>query len=462
LIFADVKATCLLFSFLKEDNSKMLSSSKWVLLLGLLFLPVTSSAQNVSNKAGKSIDLIEAITRTIEHNPKLRGYDFQLAAQQAREHQAGLSASPQLTVNIEDVAGNGVYDGVDNAQLTLGVAWLVEGQTRKSVVEVARASTASLTTKRDINRLDLAANTAQLYLEALAMQARLSVIEESLSTAKNTLKAVRKRVQAGRSAQAELSRAQAEVLHRELDREDIEHELSSSYYLLAAQWGEVKPSFSYLKGDVYALPSPLTYTDLRDRLVNNPTMIDLFAERNIRKARLQQALSESNPAWQFNLGVRHHENTGDQSLLAGVSIPFGERSRNQSGIKAAKHEMSVLDAKESELRIQFESSLYVQYQEYLHSLHRIEIHREKIIPLLSRALKETERAYRAGRYSYLELLNAQSELLSAKTKLLEASVDARINVIELERLTGIRVEQTGAQSMNKSPIAESSGVNNEY
>jgi len=46
------------------------------------------------------------------------------------------------------------------------------------------------------------------------------------------------------------------------------------------------------------------------------------------------------------------------------------------------------------------------------------------------------KAYEVGRYSYLEWLSVQNELLDSQSALLNASLSAHQNKIEIERLTG--------------------------
>ena len=71
----------------------------------------------------------------------------------------------------------------------------------------------------------------------------------------------------------------------------------------------------------------------------------------------------------------------------------------------------------------------------------IETVRAAIIPQLEQALIDTRRAYRLGRYSYLELRSVQEELLDAQNSLVEASINAQHSIIEIERLTGVRIAQ---------------------
>jgi len=64
-----------------------------------------------------------------------------------------------------------------------------------------------------------------------------------------------------------------------------------------------------------------------------------------------------------------------------------------------------------------------------------------VIPLLEQALSETRRGYSLGRYGYFELRSVQTELLDAQEMLIEASVVAHQQIINIEQLTGARLVQ---------------------
>jgi cobalt-zinc-cadmium efflux system outer membrane protein len=55
---------------------------------------------------------------------------------------------------------------------------------------------------------------------------------------------------------------------------------------------------------------------------------------------------------------------------------------------------------------------------------------------LEKALKQTDYAYERGRYSYLELVDAQRTWQEARRALIEAAERAQTLQVEIERLTG--------------------------
>jgi len=402
----------------------------------------TTDTQSIT----QSINLQEAISKTFEHNPVLRTFSYALKAQAGRQLQAGLATSPEMSFIVEDAIGSGDFKGTDKAQATLGIAWVLEGEIRQGYMDVARAGTSSLTTQANIERLDAAAETARLYIISLANQARRSNAIKTLDLAKQTVFAVQKRVAAGKSPEAELARAQAELARQQLGLEDIEHELSSAIRLLAAQWGETQPGFVQVEGNIFSLPTIHTFEALKAQLEQSPDFTRLMSDKRLMQAQLKLAESQSSPEWRVNLGIRHFQTTRDQALVAGISIPFGERSRNTGRIIEARENLSQTLAQQDELRVRIETTLFVLSQKLQHSLHRVDAYRKQIIPRLEKALKQTRRAYDLGRYSYLEWRSVQVDLLEARTSLVEASIDAHLKVIEIERLTGVRMTRPVSKS----------------
>ncbi len=423
------------------SRSKNLLFSYTLLLFSTLIHAETDT-EALLNAGAHGISLRHAINRTFEHNPALKSLHYQLKAQQGLELQAGFAASPELSFVVEDALGTGDFTGSDMAQATLNISWVVEGDIRQGFMDEARAGTLSLSTEESIKRLDAAAETARLYLICLSHQARMINADSTLKLANETVGAVHRRVIAGKAPEAELARAEAELAKKQLDREALNHQLSSTIRLLAAQWGETQPDFTQVEGDIFSLPTPLSFEALKNRIEQSPDFLRLLSDKRLRQTQLTLMQSRASPQWQVNLGVRHFELTNDQALVAGISIPFGERTRNTGRISAAREKLSQTHALQDELRVRIETTLFALSQQLQHSMHRIDAYQKQIIPRLETAFKQTRRAYELGRYSYLEWRSVQAELLDARTSLIEDSINAHLKMIEIERLTGIPITRS--------------------
>ena len=398
-----------------------------------------SFGQTVSTSDQAALNLDTAVARTLQSNPRLIAFGYQIHAQQGRLQQSELKPNLQLGLSVENAFGSGIYQGFDSAETTLSLAWVLERGKRESRIDAARAGISFLETEAEIWRLDAGAETARVFLDTLALQERLIRTDDAVMLAEQTTAAVQKRVQAGRTPAADLARAEAELARMRLDREDIEHELRTSHRRLAAQWGATQPDFTHVIGDVHQLPTPDAYASLLTRLEQNPDLSRYLNEKRLREAELRLAEAQAKPNWQLTAGIRRLERSDDQAFIAGITIPLTTRNRNEGRISEARARLAMTDADRAATRVRIETQLFALYQELQYSLHRAATIREEILPRIEQALEDTERAYAAGRYGYFELRVVQAELLDTRTALVESSIDAHRHVIEIERMTGTAV-----------------------
>ena len=405
---------------------------------GLTGSCATHAAATQSDRK-QTVNLERSIALTIERNPELVAFGFQLDAQRGRIRQAGLRPNPELGLELENLAGTDTFSGVDSVEATIGLTWILERGKQRRRTDVARAGLSLLGTDADVRRLDAAAETARIYLECLEYQALLELTDEAVQLSRRTVEAARKRVEAGRSPPADLARAEVALSEQQLALEDYSHSLTTALHRLSAQWGDNSPSFARVEGNASTLPVPISYEQLRERVDSSPDLGRYMSEKRLREAEVRLARSRARPNWRVNVGVRHLERTGDQALVAGITIPLATRNRNEGRIAETRAVLAMSDASREAAKVRVETQLFESYQELVHALHVAEKFRDEILPRVERALRETERAYEAGRYSYLEMRSAQDDALNARTAAIVAAIDANRNLIEIERLTGAAV-----------------------
>lgn len=389
----------------------------------------------------RALGLQEALARALKHNKELAAFDHRLDEQVGRVQQSGLMPNPELGLIVEDVVGSGSYNSFDSAQTTLSLEWALERNLRRRRVGAAEARSAMLISDAEILRLDIAAETALRFLSSLANQSQLMSASDAVVLAEDTVVAVKRRVEAGKAPSLELIRAEAELATAQLARGGIAHELSSSYRRLAAQWGETKPAFTQVDGDLLRLPVPQPFVSITSRIEGNPQIARLLSEERVAKADQRLAEARTWPALRPVVGVRHYAATDDVAVVAGLKVPLPLFNRNQGQIAATGAALARTRADAEAARVRVHTALFEVYQELQHHLHRAETLRDEIVPRLAQALDETRRGYKQGRYSYFEWRSVQADLLAARSALVEDSVGAHRRVISLERLTGEGVAQ---------------------
>jgi len=388
--------------------------------------------------SGESIALPDALERTLARSPELIAFDYQIAAAEGRLRQARLAPNPELNATVEDVLGSGSLTGLDSAETTVTLGWILERGLRQRIVDAAQAGVSLRGADAEVLRLDAAAETARRFIDCLAQQARIETTARAVQLAEETVTAVQGRVAAGLAPEAELARAEAELARAELAREDVEHELSSAYRRLSAQWGDTEPDFGAVSGELRALPRGEPFEALLSRLERNPELARFATQQRLDEAEVRLAEARSRPSWRISGGIRRFEGIGDHGLVAGITVPLPIRDRNQGRVMEARAELARTEAEATAARVGIETTLFTLYQEFQHDLHVAMRLGEDVIPRIESALADTRRAYELGRYSYYEWRTVQAELLQASNDLLDVTIDAHRIVIEIERLTGAR------------------------
>ncbi|MDP3517400.1 MAG: TolC family protein [Pseudohongiella sp.] len=388
-----------------------------------------------------SITLEQAIANTLTRNSDLQAFGYEMRVQDSVILQAGLSPKPELNISVEDVLGTGAAQGLSGAQTTVSISWVREGQLRQRRIDAARTGSLVLAIDAEVMRLDAAAQTARYYTQALAHQARLQLTSQAIALAEESVATISQRVSAATAPRSDLARARAGLAMRKLAHEDLSHELIGFYHRIAAQWAELQPSFSRVEGDLMQLPVVESFSTLQTRIGQNPDLARFLSEQRLYESSLLLEQAQRNSLWRFNAGVRRIESSSDMGFVAGLTIPLNRGNLNQGRIEEARVRLEQSSAQQEATRIRVMTSLFLFHQELEHSLHIAGLLRNDVIPEYQLALQEVQRAYELGSASYTEWLQVQDDLLAAQQQLLEASVLAHQNMIEIERLTGVRVAQ---------------------
>lgn len=404
--------------------------------LSLWALCVCAHAQT-DGAAPRVLSLDDALARTVARNPELEALGYQRDALEGALTQANLFPNPELDVQLQDVFGTGDHRGLDRAEATVSLNWLLERGVRERRIDAAEAGVGLGDADADVMRLDVAAETARRFVMCLAYQARLAWAQDAVALARDTVDAVGARVAAGRAPAAERARAEAQLARTELVEEDYEHELLSALHRLSAQWGETEPDFDAVAGDVMNLPVLEPFDAIVARMEQNPDLARYASQERLHTAELELAQAEARPPWRLSGGLRRLEVTDDFALVGGITIPLAVRNRNEGRIASARANLARTAAERAAAEVRIETTLFTLHQELNHYLQTARRLREDIVPQLEQALEDTRRAFELGRYSYLEWRAVQGELLEANESLLENSIDAHGIAIEIERLTGV-------------------------
>ena len=387
-----------------------------------------------SISAQQTITLNDAIGLTLKQHPDLRSFAHKLEAYNGMLAQAGVSSPLTVNIDVEDALGTGAYSGVSSTQTTMSISWLLEGDIIDSKIKVAKQKAAVSIFEKEVKALDIAAETAKLFITLLSQKEQLVLAKLTRSQAQKLLKDINLRVGAGKSNIIDELRAKADLSKKELVVEDLIHEIEASKAQLAAQW-QGDTNFQ-IDGSLIGIPTISQLDVAYEQLKSNPRLKVFASLQRITESEITLAKVNQKPAWTVNTGIKRNEAIDDFAFTAGISIPLGGENRNRGQIMAlqAKKNQSMAESDAWFKRIS--TQLLLLTHKLKHNRHVIEGLSKETLPTLELASDKAVNAYKIGRYRFTDLYAIQQELNATQLALIQAYTNIQLFNIELERLTG--------------------------
>lgn len=417
----------------------------WLCLLMLASL--TTQAAYAAN----TLTLAEASRLALEHNPRLAGWQWQLKRLQSRRDGVSLGPALKLGLDAENLLGNGPASGLDAAEYTLALSSVLRlGDQQQARVGVADARLDLAGSRKRLELLELLGQVTRRHVTLLALQQRLALAENATTLAAKAADRLAKAARRGAASAADKLQAQAALAQARLQQDRLAARLKTARLALASLWGDTRPDFSRVSGDLFRLtPSP-DFERLYRRVLQGPLNRQLIQQERLQKAQLALAESALSLDIDWRLGIRQLAASDSQALVFGLSLPLFSKSRNQSEIKAAHfgqlRQQQLSDARRRQLRV----TLYRAWQQ--HRSHRQAVSRLQaaIIPRLEKAAQLAQRAYQRGSYRYSDWARARQKLLAARVALIDNAKQALFNQALIEELTATPLSQDRHQNQSQA------------
>ncbi len=388
------------------------------------------------------LTLQETLTRTLKTSPRLSAFSQELRAREFEAEQAGLRPNPELSIEVENLAGSGESTGFDNVETSLRISQRLElGGKRSTRQKVGLLEMELARQEYEITRAEVLAETTELFIEALAAPMKFSLAKEQVALARKVLQAVEDRIAAGKTAQIEGLRFATLVSEARLRKKTAQQQLLVSHLALAASWGSEDIDFEAVQGQLDQLSSVPPLTELTARL--DQSLQAALQQSNIRRADgiLALELANRTPDLTLSLGARNSRETGDNSLLAEVSVPLQFFDRNQNAVAAARARLTGAREQQRTASLKQRTELARLWQEMNSAQIEVDMLRQEIVPAAQKTFDASAYGYEAGKFGFMEVLDAQRTLFEVKIRSVDALVWYHNAAARLERLLGRKLYQ---------------------
>lgn len=405
------------------------------LLLATAALSHAGSTSGVDEPSG-ALTLRQALALALTHNPELASVRFDIRIAEARTLQAKLLPNPEAELTSENIAGSDSYSDARRSENTLLLGQLIElGGKHRARVREAAVGRDLAAFDYETRKRNVFLKTAEQFIEVLAAQRRIAITDDLVRLANDFVPAIEKRIEAGKASELEKTRLDVAVASARIDAEQAKHDLVGARQRLAAQWGSTKPRFASAVGDLDSVRTTASLETLASRLAANPRLARFGAEIAQREAALAREKAAALPDVTLRAGARQINETKDTTAVVAFSVPLPLWNRNQGNISAAREQVARAGAEQAAAAAALMTELSDAWQNLARARSAISILRENVLPGAESALKATNEGYEAGRFSYLDVLDARRTIGAARTQYLQAITEYHKALHAVEALT---------------------------
>lgn len=388
------------------------------------------SLENVPS-AVNALSLGEAIRRALATNPDLSAVRREWEATAGVLTQAGLRPNPEASVGQEDFR-NGRR--TSSLQITVPIE---RGGKREARIAVASRIRDQAELGIEQYRADVRAAVIGSYLDVLLAMERLKLARESLALSTSSADAAAKRVQAGKVAPVEESRARVAQAAAQAELARAEGDVRTTRTRLSSLWGDTASTYGDVTGNLPLPSEGLPDEFVFQRLQSSPLLrrARLEVERWRSTVALEQARGVVDIA--VSAGAKKSQESGATQAVIGLVVPIPIFNRNQGAIaEAISREYKAQDElAAAELRLTTQVS---QAREQLRAARSEALTLQRdAVPGARVAYQAASQGFTLGKFSYLEALDAQRTLIGTQAQYLRALSDTYQAATELERLLSI-------------------------
>ena len=408
------------------------SAARFACAMALLVSPWLTAVSH-----SQTLTLGAALQRALTASPRLTAAERDIGIARGQRIQAGALLNPELSYELDNSFGSGIYRGTKSADSTLQISQLFElfGK-RDARIAAGQAGLEAVTIERKAVRLQILSETAIAFLSVLGLQRRIQILDDQVAAIDRLSPLLQRRIDAGASSPAETGRAEVASALVKADRERTKAALASARRELAILMGDTSPKFAAVSGRLDTTGRPPSFPAVIAAIDANPQLVRWNAVYAQRNAELLLARLKPYPDVRLAAGWRHFNETGDDAVRLTVTVPIPVFDQNQGNILSAQESLAKTRAEREANRNTLLVVAGRAYDSVQGSLRELSILRESAIPKARQASEAISEGYGQGRFTLLEVLDAQASVAQALLREQEALQNFHVAVATIEGLVG--------------------------
>ena len=383
--------------------------------------------------AQPSLTLAEALERARQSNPELQALVLEASAVDAAGRQAALLPNPSLEYLRE---GKNSEGGSSTVQLSIP---LELGGKRAARVEAAKAGSRAAALDLAIGRARIEAEVAAAYHQAYIAQEHVALAAQVSETGRRSSDAAARRVLAGKVSPVEEARARVAEANWRMEGVTAQRELDEARIRLASLLGESGSEIGTLAAPVSPAEAVLPGGRLEDLIASAPAIERAIAEVEAGKASLLLERAARLPDVSLVVGSKRSEGPERDRVrqnIIGLSMPLPLFNRNQGAILAAERRTDKARSELEATRLRIRAEAMQAHARMQAAMQQERLVREDVLPGAQFAAEAAMKGFEAGKFNYVEVLDAQRSWVQAQGQHLRAISDFYRARADLAKLVG--------------------------
>ena len=407
----------------------------------LLLVPLTLTAAELSFAQSQRLALAQS--------SQLIAQDAAIAAASDLAIAAGERPDPTLSLGIDNLPVNTADRfSLTRDFMTMRRIGLMQEVTRSDKLALRRQRQEKQVllagAEKTVEQSEILRAAGKAWLESYYLQQIRLLLDEQLLQARQQVIAGEGAYRGGRTTQADVLTARAEVLAMEDELLDVQRQLRVAKIALA-RWVGAEQADQVLAGQPDIKRIHFDVAELETHLNRHPDLLMLARRVDVAETEAKLAEADKRSDWSVELSYAQRGPDFSNMMSLGVSTPLQwDQSRRQNRELAARQALLVqARAERDDMFRGHVAEVRARVDAWQTDLQRLQHTREQRLPLAQARVQAVLAGYRGGKAGLADVLTARRSALALKRQALQLEMQTAIEWVELNFLLP---EGTGSTS----------------
>jgi cobalt-zinc-cadmium efflux system outer membrane protein len=370
---------------------------------------------------GEEETLLPVYQIVLVNNPDIKIAIGSIMHAKGSVSQANLRPNPKAVIEVENFGGENGFSGFDGAEITFGFEQEIEILGKRSYRrDVARHGLAMAQHEVYSSILATLANAHQSYVEFIIAKERLNLAEKRMELSDKTHVTVKNRVSAAAASEIQHTKVDIEQEIAAIEKFKAQENLASARAQLERLLSTSSDKISSNK-DILSVSFNLPHKAELITALNALPQVEVMKLKELQsKSNVNLAKAHRIPNPTIGFGLRHFKDSNSNAFLANFSMPIPVFDRNQGNLAQAQAEKLRASHEARSVALTLRESAEKVYEQLVSTSMEVSSYRSSIIPNAQKAYNQATEGYNSGRFSFLELLDAQRTLYEIQETYLDS------------------------------------------